>query len=139
MPQPDYEDDLVFTPKKNLAPCDYNHFIKLTEKLKEQDEKLQKYKSLAENGQSAIDTNKRLCDVIRSLQKEIQFEKQENEKLIENNFLLFMKEDTSAMKYSQIKKILKRCIPIIKDWGVWDEKKQELLNQIKTAIGESEE
>lgn len=42
---------------KVLAPCDY--------------EELQKYKSLAEKGQSAINANKILCELIHELQDKI--------------------------------------------------------------------
>lgn len=43
MPTPDYEDDLVFPPK-DWTHLKYNHFVELTEKVKKQDEELQRLK-----------------------------------------------------------------------------------------------
>lgn len=59
----------VHTDLEILAPCDYDHFVELTEKVKELEKTNKLYKSLSDNGQSAIDTNKRLTEVIEQLRE----------------------------------------------------------------------
>lgn len=74
MPVPDYEDDLVFPPK-DWTHLKYNHFVELTEKVKKQDEELQRLKEnaarAAENALDVFNENTKLRQLLKECYVEI--------------------------------------------------------------------
>ncbi|MCM1497330.1 MAG: DUF3450 domain-containing protein [Clostridium sp.] len=130
-------DDFRGMVQEVLAPCDYDHFVGLTEKVKSLEERFVDASKTIEDLSSE---NKHLSDLLANQDKEV-------ERLRDENATGCMDCEYFA-KGGQLRQLLKEC----QDWINWayvelqeydeDHKSQEIeniLTRINAAIGESEE
>lgn len=135
------EKDLCVEIVEVIAPCDYDHFVELTEKVKELEKTNKLYKSLSDNGQSAIDTNKRLTEVIEQLRDEeaylqaaIEVAHKAYNGVVQDNNNLFTVITECELKLAQLREVLHECRPALSHLGKWNTQRQYLLTKINEVM-----
>lgn len=85
-----------------------------------------------QNGESAIDTNKRLCKTIEEMKDRIADLLTD---LSSSSFYqTVLNEDIATLR-----RLLEECRPALSHLGKWNVQRQNLLTRINTTLGESEE
>lgn len=107
-----------------LAPCDYYHFVGLTEKVK-----------------TLTSENKHLSDLLANQDNEVERLREENatlNKVFETDFDVLVCDVTNVKQkdqtIEQLREVLKECRPALSHLGKWNTQRQYLLTKINEVM-----